>query len=151
MRGIFRTGGRRAVALVQLMLFAFSASTSLLPCGDTSAGRDDHRPLPAHTSPSVDHAVHQDGTNTSASHMHGHAAQAGAEADLASLPTTPSDHQRSHDTTCPWVVGCVGMAQFSLDDELRIAEQPRPSATPAGHIMRRVITHRDIESPPPRI
>lgn len=151
MRGIFRTGGRRAVALMQLMLFAFSASTSLLPCGDTNAGRDDHRPLPAHISPSVDHAVHQDATNTSASHMHGHAAHAASEADLASSPTPPTDHQRSHDSTCPWVVGCIGMAQLSLDNELQVAEQPRLAGTPAGMVMRRVITHREIESPPPRI
>lgn len=157
MRGIFRTGGRRAAAVVQLLLFTFSASTSLLPCGETTTGRDDHRLSPAHSLPSVDRSVdrsvHQVETDTPSSHVHGHAAHTASDADLTSPSptTTPADHQRSHDSTCPWVVGCIGMAQLSLDNELRVAEQPRLADTPAGIVMRRVMTDRDIESPPPRI
>ena len=113
-------GQRRVLALVQLLLFVFSSSTMLLPC--------------AHASVAVHDAKQHDV-------MH----------HTATTPVAPTHHAPGvPDSTCPWVVGCVGMLQFALDATWRSIESAPLTTAPVGVTLGYVTTDRDIESPPPR-
>lgn len=121
---------RRALALVQLLLFVLSTSSVLLPCAHDGGG--------AHGSPTqaVSHDV---ASHDMASH------------DMASRESS-SGHESAptSSVTCPWVIGCVGMMQFTLDASWRSVESSVVRATPVGATLRFVTVARDIESPPPR-
>lgn len=131
---------RRVLAFVQLTLFAFSASTSLLPCLHSAMA----------------HEVGSHGAATAAAPAH-HEAMAGMDMPRASASTphapthdAPVDHAPTHETSCPWVVGCAGVAQLSLDAAWRSAEHRASTVTPVGIMLRHVTTDRDIDAPPPR-
>lgn len=124
---------RRVLAFVQLMLFAFSASTSLLPCLHSA----------------MTHAVGSHGAATAAAPAH-HASMPHAPTHDASVAHTPVNHAPTHETSCPWVVGCAGVAQLSLDAAWRSAEHRASTVAPVGIMLRHVTTDRDIDAPPPR-
>ncbi|MBL0173219.1 MAG: hypothetical protein IPP90_21555 [Gemmatimonadaceae bacterium] len=124
---------------MQLLLFVFSSSTSLLPCLHGSAPTTTATPLHAgHASPP--------------------AAQHGASMHVAEGPVlaidAPAHHEEpsrsTSDATCPWVVGCVGMVRVDLDAPLRTTEISEPTVTATGVTLRHVTADRDVESPPPR-
>ena len=128
---------RRVTAVVQLLLFAMSTSTMLLPCAHDS----DATPAPAASVAS--HASERT-----------HAMHGGVEVQTTTSDgrhETPSHHGSAPaHTACPWVVGCAGMVRVDLDAPWRAAENAMPNATPVGVTLRRVIVDRDVESPPPR-
>ena len=126
-----RTGRRRLMALVQLVLFVFTVSTPLLPCAHAT-----HPGTPATVSTPASHDAM----------AHDAMAHDAAPATTSHEPPVPA----SHGTTCPWVIGCVGVAQPSLDSALRVAEQITPDAPPAGFVLRAISTDRDVELRPPR-
>lgn len=131
---------RRYSAFVQLLLFAFSASTSLLPCandmvtGATKQVANAHKPAPS----SHEHVSHAS-----------HGSQAAPAAD-AQAPASPSHHAPASHAACPWVVGCTGMVQFAFESSWRLVETTPIVSAPVGDVLRAVTAEREVESPPPR-
>ena len=124
------------MALVQLMLFAMSSSTMMLPCAPEAVTAASAAILAPHGSVPM-HAAHHDMQVT------------------GQRPVTGSDAPSQHGSTpahtaCPWVVGCVGMVRVDLDAPWNTVENALPSVSPVGTTLRRVIVDRDVESPPPR-
>jgi hypothetical protein len=137
---------RRLSAVVQLMLFAFSASTSLLPCAkDMVTATAELVQVEQHAAP-VSHASHaahaSDGTSHNASH--------GASQQDATEPASPAHHSPDSHTACPWVVGCTGMVQFAIESTWHSVETAPVMSAPDGEVLRAVNAERDVESPPPR-
>lgn len=134
---------RRMLALMQLLLFVFSTSTMLLPCASTSP--KSHAAADTHAS-RTDHSV-----------SHGAAQRGGHDhSDIVSqdVPTPPSHHAPGSPTSpdgCSWVIGCVGMMQFALDDSWRAVEHVPVGLAPVGVTLQRATADRDVESPPPRV
>ena len=120
---------------MHLLLFVFSVATTARPC---MHGGDAHTATMSHEAMSHDMPGH-DMTDMSMSHD--------APLNTHSTHTPP---EPSHTDGCPWVVGCAGMAQLSVDAAWRSVEHVLPSATPVGVTLREITTDRDIESPPPR-
>ena len=133
---------RRFSAVVQLLLFAFSASTSLLPCASdmviaTSEQATAADPASTHHAPAPTHASH--------------ASHAATSQDTPKSPSSehaPPSHTPSG--SCPWVVGCSGLAQFTLETSWRLVETTPTVSAPAGVVLRATYAERDVESPPPR-
>ena len=116
---------RRVLAVMQLLLFVLSVSTSARPCMHGGTAHRAHAAVTAHDM----------------AHM--------------SMPNAPPQTPRaptesSHTDGCPWVVGCAGIAQLADDIAWRSVEHVLPSASPVGVMLREITTDRDIESPPPR-
>jgi len=121
------------MALVQLLLFVVSTSTVLLPCAH---GHDEQRMTAI--------ATHEMTSHDMTSHdMTSHHARSHSQPARHGAPATP-------DASCSWVVGCVGMVQFTLDESWRSVERPALRAAPIGAVLRFVTVDREIESPPPR-
>jgi len=146
---------RRLFALMQLLLFVFSTSTSLLPCASMEAKAMAN--ASAHTvAPTAD-----------ATAMGGHDMamrmpmtmpmttlidDASAVSESAT-PDAPSHHAPGRPmspTTCPWVVGCVGVMQFAVDMSWHLVERATPPASPVGATLRATFADRDVERRPPR-
>jgi hypothetical protein len=123
---------RRCSAFVQLALFAFSASTSLLPCANEMAASAPGPATTAHHATAPSHATHASETSPVSAAQH-HA------------PTAPPSSD-----ACPWVVGCTGMVQFAFESTLRLLETTPVVSAPIGVTLRAVYAERDVESPPPR-
>ena len=131
------------MALVQLLLFVVSTSTALLPCAH---GHDEQRmtAIATHEMTSHDMTSHDMTSHDMTSHdMTSHDARSHSQPARHGAPATP-------DASCPWVVGCVGMVQFTLDESWRSVERPALRAAPIGAVLRFVTVDREIESPPPR-
>ena len=123
---------RPFLAVVQLLLFAFSASTSLLPCAnDMATGPSEQLATAHHAAPQSheSHATHDASGTTAAEH-------------------TPANHTASG--PCPWVVGCSGVVQFTIESSWRLVETTPAVSSPTGLVLRRVYAEREVESPPPR-
>ena len=131
---------RRLTALMHLLLFVFSTSTSLLPCAHESTQDRDGVTTGAHHASMATSAGHHEAVPHAGVPM---APVSDAPASRGSAPTSP-------DTTCPWVVGCIGMVQFDLDAPWRATESQGPSTAPVGVTLRQVTADRDVDSPPPR-
>lgn len=130
---------RRLLALMQLLLFVFSTSTMLLPCAGTN------------TKVHAATDVNARGIDHSAAHSPAHGDSSPAPHNA---PAPPAHHAPGSPTStdgCPWVVGCVGMMQFALDDSWRIVEHTPVSLAPVGVTLQRATADRDVESPPPRV
>ncbi len=124
---------RRVLALLHLAVFAFSASTSLLPCENADPrGRMAH-----HDALAAGHESHHEVSSSST----GSSPQSSQQ----------GSHQTSHDSLCPLVIGCVGMVQFSLDASWRSHEASIGAETPRGATLGRVYADRSVDSPPPRV
>ena len=141
---------RRVLAFVQLMLFALSASTSLLPCAHATIS---HATM-SHAA--ISHGAGSHTTTTANVQAHDDAMtgmdMSDASPSISHAPTkrAPVDHAPTHETSCPWVVSCAGVAQFSLDAAWRLAEHAASTVAPIGVTLRYVTTDRDIDAPPPR-
>jgi len=133
--------------MLHLLVFAFSASTALLPCEDAAPGlRDSHHvavvsevasePVAERAAPA--HALHH---AASTSHQHG---------AVDGEPAAPSTSHDAHDVACPLVIGCVGMVQWALDVSLRSRELVVGTSVPTGVTLGRVYADRSVDSPPPR-
>lgn len=134
---------RRVIALLQLALFVFSTSSSLLPCAFTASspgGAQSHDAQSASLmeSHSASHAVSH-AVSHEVSHDHS------TQRPLHHAPGTPMSS-----STCPWVVGCVGMVQFDLDASFRVVESVTVNSAPIGVTLRQMVVDRDVDSPPPR-
>jgi len=133
---------RRLSAVVQLLLFAFSASTSLLPCANDMVASKAQVETEHHAS-AFSHASHTS-----------HAAQLpDAPSQDAPEPTSPPHHAPDSHTSsgsCPWVVGCTGVVHFTLESSWRLVETTPVVSAPSGVVLRAVYAERDVESPPPR-
>jgi hypothetical protein len=134
---------RRIAALVQMLLFVFSTSTMLLPCAHPGGAV------------ALTHAVHSAAATTVASPMEQHQHHHDVVTANATAPerqtAPPSQHAPGNsDSACPWVVGCVGMLQFTVDVSWRSVEAATPVTSPVGVTLQYVTTDRDIDSPPPR-
>ena len=138
---------RRFSAVVQLILFAFSASTSLLPCAnDMGASTTEQVAIAHHVANSSpdSHALHASNASHDASSSH-----ASHTTEDASPPAAPVHHGATS-SSCPWVVGCTGMAQFEFESSWRVLETTPVVSAPAGVVLRAVTAEREVESPPPR-
>jgi len=152
---------RRVLALLQLSVFAFSLSTSLLPCENVDVlGHVAHHEVPATASMAVseaipattshDHAHTPTSDGAVSAHALGHASS-GPSHDAQQRATPGSSHQDSHESLCPLVVGCVGMVQGSLDASWRSGEAAVGVETPRGVTLGRAYADRSVDSPPPRV
>ena len=71
----------------------------------------------------------------------------------SATPDAPSHHAPGRPmspTTCPWVVGCVGVMQFAVDTSWHLVERATPPASPVGATLRATFADRDVERRPPR-
>ncbi|MCC6241608.1 MAG: hypothetical protein IT353_02150 [Gemmatimonadaceae bacterium] len=145
---IARPHWRRLTALAQLLLFAFSASTSLLPCEATGtvSGRPHHVAM---SSAPVVHAHGQVADVAMADAHADHTMHRLVENDAA-LPLETSTTPAPPTAPCPLVVGCVGMMEWSVDVAIRTTESTIVVAAPLGDMLRHTTVIRDIASPPPR-
>ena len=143
---------------MQLLLFAFSAGTSLLPCEatGTATGRP-HHAAPSTEASNAD-ALNADARNADAQHVasaasaHAHHAE---HAVVADVPESASDATSSPagtptDAPCPLVVGCIGMMEWTVDVSIRTTESTIVVAAPMGYVLQHTTVARDIASPPPR-
>lgn len=128
---------RQLAALMQLMLFVFSSSTSMLPCAHRSAsGGPTTQAVHSHQAPAASHQgphavpTHKEPTHKEPTHKE---------------PTPPTT-----DTTCPWVVGCLGLMCIELDAPWRAVESAASDAVPAAVMLQPATSARDVELPPPR-
>lgn len=122
-------------AVVQLLLFAFSASTSLLPCANDMVSSATQLVAEHHASAHASHGSHA------------------APSQSAPEPAHSSQHAPASHTpsgSCPWVVGCTGMVQLALETSWRLLETTPVVSAPMGVVLRAVYAERDVESPPPR-
>ena len=135
---------RRLSAFVQLALFAFSASTSLLPCATEMSASATGQATTAH------HAAASPASDTEhASHMSHGAVIQDAPESMSAAHQVPASSPPSN--ACPWVVGCTGMVQFAFDATWRLLETAPVVSAPIGVTLRAVYAERDVESPPPRV
>lgn len=129
---------RQLLAFVQLLLFVFSSSTSLLPCAHGSATNGSVTSSAHHPSPIT--VTHQHGASHDVSHS------------VVSSDRTPVKSSiPPADTDCPWVVGCAGVVQVDVESPWRTVESSMPDVSPVGLTLRPVAADRDVESPPPRV
>ncbi len=124
-----RTALRHLLALIHVVLLVVvSTSAAYVPCAHATPQHEiDGSPVADH---SVSHAM-----------MHH-----GADAPSTSPHRTP----HSPTTTCPWIMGCVGMIRLELDAAWRSVEGLRSQPAPSSVTLAYVTVDRDIESPPPR-
>ena len=128
---------RRFLALIQLVLFAFSASTSLLPCASAMPTTATERSTVAHHATSA-HSSHD-------SHDAPKSASTESHAPSHHTPTSPTSS-----AGCAWVVGCTGLVQLAFESSWRVIETTPVASVPVGVTLRAVTAERDVESPPPR-
>ena len=158
---------RRLLALMQLLLFVFSTSTSLLPCASMDAKAMDAKAMDAKAMANA--SAHTVAPTADATAMDGHDMAMRMTMPMTTPLTTPTDDASavsesatpdapSHHapgrpmspTTCPWVVGCVGVMQFAVDTSWHLVERATPPASPVGATLRATFADRDVERRPPR-
>ena len=153
---------RRLLALMQQLLFVFSTSTSLLPCASMDAKAMDAKAMAnasAHTVAPTADATAMDGhdmamrmTMPMTTPLTTPTDDASAVSESAT-PDAPSHHAPGRPmspTTCPGVVGCVGVMQFAVDTSWHLVERATPPASPVGATLRATFADRDVERRPPR-